>query len=384
MINLKKVKLSDISEVTMGQSPNGSTYNHEQKGLPLLNGPTEFGLISPDVSLYTTDSKRECKDNDLIFCVRGSTTGRMNWADRSYSLGRGVCAISGNDYNTTRYIYYSLCLHLKALLQFAGGGTFPNLTKDVINNFTIPFPENYIEIVSILSAYDKLIENNTRRIEILEEMAQRIYKEWFVDFKYSGHENNDLVDSELGMIPEGWEVLKVGEILKRLPGGDKYTKKNVHDEGRVIVVDQSTDELLGYHNNQADHNASPSDPIIIFGDHTCKMQLMIEPFSIGPNVIPFTSKIDIPINYIYHLVESLVETKEYKRHWNELVAKKVVISTDRAPEFSTLAKPMYNQINKLKLVNRNLIKTRDYLLPKLITGEVDVSDLDIDTGILDD
>ena len=67
------------------------------------------------------------------------------------------------------------------------------------------------KIASILSAYDDLIENNTRRIQILEEMAQRIYHEWFVHFRFPGHENVKMVESELGMIPEGWEVKNATE-----------------------------------------------------------------------------------------------------------------------------------------------------------------------------
>ena len=89
-----EIALNSIATITMGTSPKGTTYNRDGIGLPLLNGPTEFGETHPHCTLYTTDSKRECKTHDLIFCVRAST-GRMNWADRTYSLGRGVCSIRG-------------------------------------------------------------------------------------------------------------------------------------------------------------------------------------------------------------------------------------------------------------------------------------------------
>ena len=92
-----KLPLNQIATVIMGLSPKGTTYNNCEEGIPLLNGPTEFGQIHPQCTLFTTDSKRECKIDDLIFCVRGST-GRMNWADRVYSLGRGVCSIRGDTY----------------------------------------------------------------------------------------------------------------------------------------------------------------------------------------------------------------------------------------------------------------------------------------------
>src|SRR5437868_2071008 len=119
----------------MGQSPSGVTYNSIGKGLPLLNGPTEFGQLHPIANVFTTDSKRQCKKGDLIFCVRGSTTGRMNWADQVYSLGRGVCSIRGQNEKETKYIRYCIELLLPSLLNIAGGSTFPNLHKDDIGKF---------------------------------------------------------------------------------------------------------------------------------------------------------------------------------------------------------------------------------------------------------
>ena len=124
--------------------------------------------------------------------------------DKVYSLGRGVCSITGETSLDTKYIRYCLELKLDALLKNAGGGTFPNLRKDDLLNFRIPYPTCRDKIASILSAYDDLIENNNRRIKILEEMAQAIYKEWFIKFRFPGHEKVKMVKSEMGMIPEGW------------------------------------------------------------------------------------------------------------------------------------------------------------------------------------
>ena len=104
------------------------------------------------------------------------------------------------------------------MLNLAIGSTFSNLTKDAIRNFPIPYPEYRHKITSILSAYDDLIENNTRRIEILEEMAGAIYREWFVEFHFPGHEGVEMVKSELGLIPQGWEVKQLGEICHVIMG----------------------------------------------------------------------------------------------------------------------------------------------------------------------
>ena len=168
-----EVALCEIATVTMGTSPKGTTYNRDGIGVPLLNGPTEFGQIHPHCTLYTTDSKKECREGDLIFCVRGST-GRMNWANQVYSLGRGVCSIRGETLMDTKFIHYCLKWKLNELLSLAGGSIFSNLTTDTIKNFPIPYPKSRYKIAAVLSAYDELIANNTRRIHISGTTPLRI------------------------------------------------------------------------------------------------------------------------------------------------------------------------------------------------------------------
>ena len=101
--------------------------------------------------------------------------------------------------------------------------------------FRLPPLPTQRKIASILSAYDDLIENNTRRIAILEEMAQAIYREWFVNFRFPGHENVKLVDSPLGQIPEGWEVKPVSEVFETLGGGTPSKKVDEYWDGGDIA-----------------------------------------------------------------------------------------------------------------------------------------------------
>lgn len=193
-------------------------------------------------------------------------------------------------------------------------------------DFLVPPLPIQQRIASILSAYDELIENSQRRINILESMARALYREWFVEFRFPGHENHPRVPSPLGEIPQGWEVKTVKDILSRRSAGTVYRDADVKPEGEVPVIDQSTSELLGFHDNVPDHQASPALPIAIFGDHTCKMELRVEPFSIGPNVVPFAASDQMPTSYVFYAVNSLVKTQEYKRHWSPLTSKEVVVS----------------------------------------------------------
>ena len=209
-MTLQLKKLREVAHVIMGTSPKGHTYNTAGEGMPLLNGPTEFGAKYPECTVFTTASVKECESGDLIFCVRGSTTGRMNWADRAYSLGRGVCAIRGQDDSDTRFIGYSLQHRLPALLQLAGGATFPNLPQDTIRSFQIHFPPTRKQIGAILSAYDDLLENNRRRMSLLENAARLLYQEWFVRLRFPGYEHSRITRG----IPEGWERKRLADIAK--------------------------------------------------------------------------------------------------------------------------------------------------------------------------
>jgi type I restriction enzyme S subunit len=146
----------------------------------------------------------------------------------------------------------------------------------------------------------------------------------------------------------------------------------VKEDGVVPVVDQSSNELLGFHENEADHRASPEAPLAIFGDHTCKMQLLVEPFSIGPNVVPFAASGNLPTAYVFYAINRLVQTQEYKRHWLPLAAKKVIVADYAvANRFASKVQPMLVAQEKFRKVVRKLRLTRDLLLPRLLSGDME-------------
>lgn len=287
--------------------------------------------------------------------------------------------VADNKLCNVYFIKYYIDFIKNKMQSVSGGACQDNLSLDKIAYFDIEAPKKKIQdkIAKILSNYDDLIENNNKRIKILEELAQKIYKEWFVDFRFPGHETATFKQTDLGKIPTDWEIVLVESLLKRLKAKNKYTQENVLSQGKIIVIDQSTSDYLGFHNNLPDFIATPKQPLIIFGDHTCKMQMLVEDFSIGPNVIPITSD-SVPITFLYYLIDSLIETKEYKRHWNDLIAKKVILPSKQLTlDFSQKITPLMAMVNLLKHINQTLKQTRDILLPRLISGEIDVEKLEI-------
>lgn len=233
-------------------------------------------------------------------------------------------------------------------------------------------------IASILSAYDDLIENNTRRIAILEEMARRIYEEWFVRFRFPGHKQVKMVESELGLIPEGWEITKVEAVVERYSAGKRYDQKTVGVKGLFPVLDQGRSGVIGYHNDAPGVVASLHDPIIVFANHTCYQRLMYEPFSTIQNVIPFKSSklFSRNIYWLQFATNGLVKLNDYKGHWPQFAASKVLVPPiDVAAQFGKIVAPLLQLCFILARKNTNLRTTRDLLLPKLISGELDVSNL---------
>ncbi len=163
--------------------------------------------------------------NAIIIGRVGAYCGSIEYCrDRFWASDNTIVAQVKDSSHDIRYFSY-LLKHLN-LNQHAGGAAQPLLTQSTLRQIPahVPSPDTQTRIASILSAYDDLIENNTRRIAILKEMAERLYREWFVEYRFPGHERVRMVESELGLVPEGWEVRQLRQIAD-LRWGDTSTTK---------------------------------------------------------------------------------------------------------------------------------------------------------------
>ena len=169
------VELGEACEIIMGQSPPGDTYNTDGQGIPLINGPVEFGpepFSKTIVNQYTTAPTKICLKDDLILCVRGATTGRMNIAGYSGCLGRGVAAIRcGASQLWVNYVINSL---RDRIYQLGIGSTFPNLTSKDLATLQIPMPALEIQqfIVAELETERALVDANRQLVERFEKKIQ--------------------------------------------------------------------------------------------------------------------------------------------------------------------------------------------------------------------
>jgi type I restriction enzyme S subunit len=311
-----------------------------------------------------------------------------------------------------KFMFYSLKYHREELIALATGASQRNLSGKLIRSFAIAVPplQTQLKIASILSAYDDLIENNTRRIAILEEMSQRLYKEWFVNFKFPGHETAKFVDSTLGMIPEGWRVLPLKDVSSKIGSGatpkggkNSYRKSGISLIRSLNVYDNHFEfKDLAY---ISEKQATQLDNVRI---EKYDVLLNITGASVARCCIVPSSLIPARVNQHVAIIRVipdmanpffLLNTINNEHHKQQILALAQGGATREAltketicnykivlPEFSLLreygliAADLFGLSETLQRKNQNLRKTRDMLLPKLISGELDVENLDIDTG----
>ncbi|HGT3064922.1 MULTISPECIES: restriction endonuclease subunit S [Enterobacter] len=283
-----EIPFSHIAEIIMGQSPKGEEVNNEGIGLPLLNGPTEFTDRYPAPVQHTAYAKKISLPGDILFCVRGSTTGRMNYSDQKYCIGRGLAAIRGRNGYPTPYVKAVLETYLPKLLAAATGSTFPNVSKDLINNIPVSVlpVENACNISKLIELQEEKVFTNNQINQTLEQMAQALFKSWFVNFEpvkakmavleaggsqedamlaamtaISGKDDDALVvferehpeqyaelkataelfpsamqDSELGNIPVTWELGKLQDLLVLQRGFDLPSSARKDGEFPLIAA----------------------------------------------------------------------------------------------------------------------------------------------------
>lgn len=252
----------------------------------------------------------------------------------------------------------------------------PGLNRDLAYQLEVNIPEDIKEqkrIAGVLATFDDKIENNNRIVKTLEEMAQAIFKEWFVNFHFPGHEKVEFIDSGLGRIPKGWGVKNVLEIVKRISVGNKYENKTALPTGKVPILDQGQSGCIGYHNDAPGVVASIDEPVVVFTNHTCNYRLITYPFSTIQNVLPYVGTNGYPTLFVYYLTRGKITMQEYKGHWPEFEQQNFVVPPPGLTEkYVELIKPMVQKMVDAENENQKLAAMRDLLLPKLMSGEISV------------
>ncbi|ELS3713465.1 TPA: restriction endonuclease subunit S [Vibrio parahaemolyticus] len=229
------VPLSTVADVIMGQSPKGDTYNKASIGTPLLNGPTEFTDKHPQKLQWTTSPTKLCQNNDVLLCVRGSSTGRINISNDEYCIGRGLAAIRNKSNFSQDFLIQCMQFHIDSIIRLASGTTFPNLDRKTIASLLVPnLPiQEQQKIAEILSTVDKKIDLIDQKIAETEKLKTGLMQKLFSEGVGVQDENGEwqphteFQDSPFGKIPQPWSTLELAEIADIEDGdrGKSYPKQ---------------------------------------------------------------------------------------------------------------------------------------------------------------
>ncbi|WP_197031053.1 restriction endonuclease subunit S [Methylobacterium sp. 10] len=320
---------------------------------------------------YTNELER-AYDGDLPVVIFGDHTCSLKYVDFKFAIGAdGTQILRPIESLDTRYMYYAL--HTTELQQYGYQRHFKLLKECEI---AVPPIEDQRRIASILAAYDDLIQVNRRRAVLLEDMARSLFEEWFVRFRIQGHENVAMVDTPDGLVPEGWNTLKVGSVLRKFRRAERVQRQDYIPGGAIPCIDQGAEFIGGYTDNN-DALIDDPLPLCVFGDHTRILKFVTFPFASGADGTQLLYPIDgISPEYLYHSICRIdLSNQHYARHFKFLKEKCIVVPPAHLIDrFTRAAKPLMEQVQNFRFQNRALAASRDLLLPRLISGQLSVAE----------
>jgi len=369
---------------------------------------------------------RDYRNSDGQYPVFG-TNGQIGWHHECLCPFAGVIigrkgAYRGIHYSNSPFFAIDTAFYLKPIIygsfcvkwayyqlldfdinKMDSGSAIPSTSRNAFYAIELLFPpfSTQRKIAAILSAYDDLIENNLRRIKILEEMAQNLYREWFVKFRFPGHEQARFVDSPLGRIPESWEVTTVEKTFIILGGGTpSKVVPEYWNEGTVnwytptdltasssMFMEESGKKISELGLRMSSARLFPSFSVMMTSRATLGViSINTTEACTNQGFITCIPNERFPLYTLFFWLKENVEyfislgtgatfkeiTKGIFKTIELIVPEQLIIS-----QFEEVIQPFTLQILNLQRKNKSLRRTREMLLPKLISGEVDVSDLDI-------
>lgn len=226
------VKLGDVADVIMGQSPPGKTYNQLNTGMPFLQGKAEFGSTHPKYIKSTTMPIKIAKKGSVLLSVR-APVGDVNIANIDYCIGRGLSAISLNN-GDNLFLFHLLTYHKTEIEKEGTGSTFKAINKSKLLNLTIPLPPlpEQRKIAAVLAAIQDARDRTEQVIAALKEFKKSLMKHLFTYGSVRVDEVNQvrLKETEIGMMPEGWDVVKIGYVAK-FQGGYAFKSQDYSQSG---------------------------------------------------------------------------------------------------------------------------------------------------------
>lgn len=401
----KEVRLGDVCNIITGFPFSGKKYSKE--GIRVVRGDNvTIGNLRWDTEKdkrwnepFDKTEYYSLQANDIVIGMDGSRVGknkaRIKEEDLPLLLAQRVACVRHNELAEQDYLYYNI--FSKKFIDYVNsihtGSAIPHISQKQIGDYMILLPdlETQRRIASILSSLDRKIELNNKINADLEEMAQAIFKNWFVDFE--PFKDGKFMDSELGMIPEGWKVGTLGDFCKCLLGGTPSRSKEEYWNGdvnwinsgeinkfRILEASEKITEL-GLSKSATKLLPKKTTVLAITGATLGQVSLLEIDTCTNQSVIGVLENAEVPYEYIYPFIKDRIEmliqhqTGGAQQHINKDNVESLIFllpAINVLEDYISLVSPMYKRIESQCFENLYLSTLRDTLLPRLMSGELEV------------
>lgn len=378
MTTWKEIKLGEIADITMGQSPKSEYYNDKGLGTPFMQGNRTFGFKFPTFDTYTTVITKLAYPNDIIMSVR-APVGALNITPMTMCLGRGLCSLRSKGNNNQTFLYYLLKHYSNDLISKETGTVFGSVSYNDIANLYVRIPEDIDvqkKIAGVLSALDDKIELNNQINSNLEQQAQALFKSWFIDFEPFG-----------GKMPNDWEPANVEKAIvlhdsQRIPLSSNQRmnmEKRYPYYGATSIMDFVDNYIF-----DGKFLLLAEDGTVIDKNDRPVLQYVYGKFWANNHAHVISGKNGFSVEFLYLFFKQTnikgFVTGAVQPKINQANLKSIPINIPTKnilSEFDVIIQPLFNLFIKNNNENQRLSEIRDSLLPKLMSGEIDMSKVDI-------
>ena len=394
-MRVKYKSVAELGEIVTGKTPSTEKAEYWRGNIPFIT-PTD--IVGYDMR-YIFDTERQVSDIGAIsqkktiippnsICVSCiASIGKMciTSAERSITNQQINTIIVKKDFDY-RYIFY-LLRHFLPYIQLIGAGTgsgTPIISKNKFSRLKYPMCDNIglqKKIADILSAYDKLIEVNNERIKVLEQMAENLYKEWFVRFRFPGHETAKFENG----IPKGWEEQRLSD-LANVVMGQSPSSEFYNDDGIGMPFHQGVGSYGDFYLEDSTYSsegtriAEPNSIIFSIRAPVGRINLTLNRIILGRGVASINSKkrgnafLLWQLKHLFSKEDTIGNGSIFTSVTrDELLRQRMLVPDNETQQrFEDIAEKVEKQLRWYYLANRNLIKQRDLLLPRLMNGKLEI------------
>ncbi len=376
---VKRLK-ETVKKIKAGGTPKTTVKEYYENGyIPFvkIEDLTQTGKYLTQTTLKITEKGLNSSSawivpkNSLLLAMYGSL-GEVSINKIEVATNQAILGIIPNEVElNTEFLYYWFLNFKPKWVIYAKTTTQANLTKQIVENIKIPLPplEEQKAIAKVLKDFDDLIEVIDKKIETYERIKKKLMEIYFTRGVF---EHKTFKDTEIGRIPEGWEVKKVSSLLEKAISAHGIKENEIKSKGKYPVVNQGKTFIVGFSDN-TDFIINNNLPLVLFGDHTCEVKYIDFPFIVAGEGVKLLKPLEsVDVLYFYYVLEKFKPKQEqYRRHFRILKEKLIPLPPlEEQKEIAKRLKAIDDQIENLKKQKEHLQKVKKKFMDLLLTGKL--------------